>query len=40
MTLEHATVQRFKKKEMDEQSHFYQRHINVAKRANSSGRMI
>ena len=40
MKLEDKLVQRFKKKYMDEKSNFRQSHINVTKRANSSGRMI
>ena len=36
MTLEHVLVQRFKKKEMDEKNNFWQRYVNVTKRANSS----
>ena len=40
MKVEYVLVQRFKKKEMDEKSNFKQRHTNVTKRVNSSGRMI
>ena len=40
MTLEDELVQRFKKKYMDVKSNFKESHINVTKRANSSGRMI
>ena len=40
MTLEQVLVQRFKKKELDEINNFYQRHVNVTKRANSSRIMI
>ena len=38
LTLEHVLVQRFKKKEMKKKT--FNKDINVAKRANSSRRMI
>ena len=40
LTLEQVVVQRLKTREVDEKCNFEQRHLNVTKRANSSGRMI
>ena len=40
MTLEHVLIQIFKKKEMNEKSNFWERHINDSKLANCYGRII